>query len=317
MNQAKLVESLVASVGEVPGQVDVIGLQQYSLDDMQERSKRFLSALTDKEQRALDRDAWENRGDHSLLQLSLGSRAVMYHASGAIKYVSGLAPMEALFEKSMEKAYLTRMVEETARGLNLQEWAGKDGTLAFERLWQTKAQGFDRSGAKSEPVLCRVVGAYRHFVAGVPVLGAASVALKMAGNGKVDSMAMQVRASAAELVDKARIVNPALAATQISTQLSGLLGYGTDMTPADLIESQTMRFGYVDLGKRKSQRMLAPAYVAQVVLRHKEERQAYVFAVAASEKTYLPICQCGDDAPAVARRPVPVTTTTGSTIKRK
>jgi hypothetical protein len=57
-----------------------------------------------------------------------------------------------------------------------------------------------------------------------------------------------------------------------------------------------MQFGYFDLGKRKSQRVLAPAFLAQVVIRHKEERQAYMFAVSATEKSYLPFCQCGTEA---------------------
>jgi len=47
------------------------------------------------------------------------------------------------------------------------------------------------------------------------------------------------------------------------------------------------QFGYLDLGKRKTQRVLAPSYVAHVVLRHKTGRQAYVLAVRATERAYL------------------------------
>jgi hypothetical protein len=42
--------------------------------------------------------------------------------------------------------------------------------------------------------------------------------------------------------------------------------------------------------------LLAPAYVAQIILRHKQERQAYRFAVSASEKLYLPLDQGGHEA---------------------
>ena len=52
-------------------------------------------------------------------------------------------------------------------------------------------------------------------------------------------------------------------------------------------ESATLQFGYLDLGKRKTQRVLAPGYVAHVVLRHKTGRQAYVLAVRATERAYL------------------------------
>jgi hypothetical protein len=73
------------------------------------------------------------------------------------------------------------------------------------------------------------------------------------------------------------------------------------------IESQSLRFGYANLGKRKAQRVLAPIFLAQIVLRQEEERQGYMFAVAATEKAYLPLDHYGDDAlpgpsrPAAAR----------------
>ena len=51
--------------------------------------------------------------------------------------------------------------------------------------------------------------------------------------------------------------------------------------------SATLQLGYLDLGKRKSQRVLAHGYVARVVLRHKTGRQAYVLAVRATERACL------------------------------
>jgi hypothetical protein len=57
-----------------------------------------------------------------------------------------------------------------------------------------------------------------------------------------------------------------------------------------------MQFGYLDLGKRKAQRVLAPAYVAKIVLRHRRVRQAYVLAVAATERPYLDFPVYGNQA---------------------
>jgi hypothetical protein len=57
-----------------------------------------------------------------------------------------------------------------------------------------------------------------------------------------------------------------------------------------------MQFGYLDLGKRKPQRVLAPSYVAKIVLRHKTGRQAYVLAVAATERPYLNLPVFGSEA---------------------
>jgi len=55
MNEKYLIEGLVSSVGDLPTHVDVIGLQRFSLDDLQRRTKRFLSLVGDKERRSLDR----------------------------------------------------------------------------------------------------------------------------------------------------------------------------------------------------------------------------------------------------------------------
>jgi hypothetical protein len=295
MNEQLLIESLAKSVGRLPTQADVIGVQQFSVDDMQGRAKRFLTNLAMQEDRSPDRGDWQTRDDHTSIALPQGARALLYHASGAMKYSSGMTPFQSMFERVADRETLTRMVGEAARKYNVTQWAGPGGEIAFERLWQMKAQGEDKSGKRSEPVLTRIVGAYRHFIDGIPVLGAASVAVKLGGNGVLDSLGVQVRSRASEVIDQARIIGPEIGARQIASQLSSLIGYGKIATSAEMIESQTMRFGYLNLGKRKSQQMLAPAFMAQLVLRHKEERQAYLFVVPATEKTYLPMCQCGQE----------------------
>lgn len=295
MNQQLLIQGLSASVGKVPDQADVIGLQQLSLDDMHGRTQHFLSTLGEQEKLSFEHGDWQVRDDHTAVRLPQGARAMLYHASGSMKFASGVAPLEALFERQEDAERLTTRLEEAAKKYNLRQWAGAQGELAFERLWQMKAQGASKEGKLSEAVLCRIVGAYRHVIDGIPVLGAASAALRLTGDGRLDHLSVQVRPSAAQVVEKARIVAPEEAARQVSLQLASLLGNGKEPLPSDVIESQTMQFGYLSLGKRKAQQLLAPTFVSQVVLRHQQERQAYVFAVSATEKTYLPLCQCGGD----------------------
>ena len=302
MNEQRLMEALVASAGKVQSEAEVIGLKQYTLDELQARTRQFLALLGEREARSLDRGDWQAMDGQTVIRLPQGARAMLYHASGAMKYTAGYAPFDALFERVAPREELTRVLTAAASQCKLEQWAGERGEIVFERLWQTKAQGADRSGKLSEPVLCRIVGAYRHFLDGIPVLGAASVALKLTGNHAIDMLSVQVRPVAAETIDKARILSPEAGARQVALQLSTLLGRARDAVPDDALEEVSMRFGYLDLGKRKAQRLLAPAYMAQVTLRHKLEQQAYVFAVAATEKAYLPLCQCGGMAPAVARR---------------
>ena len=297
MDAQLLEQSLAGSAIKVPASADIIAVRQFSLDEMQSRARHLLSTIAEVSEDGCvtDRGDWTAGDAETTIQLAQGARAVLYHASGAVQYFSALTPLQALFKRIEDKEVLVRQVQEAARKLNIAEWAGEQGSIEFERLFQMKAQGADKGGRTSDVVLARAVGAYRHFVAGIPVLGAASVALRLAGNGAVDTLSLQVRPSAGERIDTAKIIAPELAARQLAQQLVSLLGAGREPLPGDAIESSVLHFGYLDLGKRKAQQLLAPAFVAQVVLRHKLEKQAYVLAVPATEKTYQPIFSRGDD----------------------
>jgi hypothetical protein len=288
MNEQTLIEKLAGGCANaVPERADIIALQQLSLDELRGRGQRFLTMIEQQDECSHDRADWTTHDDHTMVNLAQGARVVVYHASGALQYVSGMAPLENLFARVEEREPLIRQVEAVAKRLNVAAWAGDRSELVFERLWQNKAQGADRNDRRSEVVLARVVGAYRQRIGGIPVLGAASVAVKLAGDGRLDGLSIQMRQATGETIDTAPILAPELGARAIVQQLLALLGRSSKPLPGDVVESALLYFGYLDLGKRKTQRVLAPAYVAQVVLRHEMERQAYMLAVPATERPYL------------------------------
>jgi hypothetical protein len=96
--------------------------------------------------------------------------------------------------------------------------------VKFERLWSIKASAAGRDNKPASPVLCHVVGAYRHFGGDVPVLGPASIALKLAGGGRFDSLALNVRNTTSETVDRPALLAPGQAAANIALQLETLIG---------------------------------------------------------------------------------------------
>jgi hypothetical protein len=53
------------------------------------------------------------------------------------------------------------------------------------------------------------------------------------------------------------------------------------------IAPEWFRFGYLSLGRRRAQSILAPFYLASLSLRHEEESTAHVIAVAGSQDQYL------------------------------
>ncbi|MGH8854482.1 MAG: hypothetical protein ACREWI_09410, partial [Telluria sp.] len=199
---------------------------------------------------------------------------------------AGIAPLEVPFARVEERELLTRQVTEAAQRLKVNEWTGDGGSLAFERLWLSKAQGADPNGRVAEPALLRATGAWRHAIDGVPVLGAASVAITLAGGGLLDALQVRIRPGVAEILESAIVTPPEAGAQQIAGKLLSVLGNAKERLPADAVQVDTLRFGYLDLGKRKAQRVLAPVYVAQVRVRHRLETQGYVFAVPATERAY-------------------------------
>ncbi|WP_306396010.1 hypothetical protein [Telluria beijingensis] len=303
MNQQTLIDNLMKTGAHaVPGRADVIALTPLTRDDARAGMNRFLTALHEADICRHDRANLADRGERSVAHLADGARAVVYHASGALQYVSGLAPFQAPYERLEETPALVRQLEQAAQRLDLAAWVNERGNLAFERLWQTKARGADRDQRLSDTLLVRATGAWRHAVDEIPVLGAASVALRLAGDGTVDALSMRIRHSDAEVLDTAPVIEAELAARQLAERLAGVLGKSKERLPADVVQSAAMRFGYLDLGRRKAQRVLAPAYVAQIVLQHRLERQAYVLAVSATERPYLELPLFGSEAPQLRAR---------------
>lgn len=303
MNEQSLIDSLAAACeGQHPNRADVLALRPISQDDVRARANRFVGMIHEVDACSRDHLNFVKHDDRTLVLLAGGARAVVYHASGALQFSAGIAPFQAPFERVEDPEVLTRLLAASAQRLNLGEWAGDNGSLAFERLFQSKGQGADREGQASEPVLFRATGAWRHAIGGIPVLGAASVALTVSGDGALDTLAVRIRPALSEKLDSAVIIAPELAARQVAARLASVLGDAKERLPGDVVTSQTMRFGYLDLGKRKAQRLLAPVFVAQVVLRHRLESQGYVFAVAATERHYLNLPLFGAEAVATRSR---------------
>jgi len=295
MKEKEFITRMADRVKAVPPRADIFAVRRYSRDDLERRTKHLLAKTAEACNLSLDRGDWIAQQDRTLIHLPSGARAVAYHASGAIRLVTGLGPMESLFKKTENRKTLTKLVEGVFRQLKIDEGLNPDESVQFERLWQIKASATNPKGKTVQPVLCRVVGAYRHFVGKYPVLGAASVAVKLAGGGNLDSLTVEIRETTGETVDQAKILRPDQAARQILSQLSGLMN--NSKSPAsEFAEPQFFRFGYLSLPKRKAQRLLAPVYVAAIEIKGAEERQGYLFAVPATEKTYLPLCLDGSEA---------------------
>jgi len=286
MNEHTLVQSLASAGEQLPTEADIILTQALTRTQLRARARQFVSLLQEHDICPHDNaGSWTEADDQTTIHLPDNARATLYHASGALRYVSGLGPAEAAFAQRTDTASLQRLLEERAGKLPLAAWTGPNSQLRFERLFQTRGQAADPTGKQSAVTLFRAIGAWRQVIGPLPVLGAASVALKLAGGGQVAGLQLNIRPGSGETAERAKLVEPIVGARQIVQQLASVLGVRE--VSGDLVQSATLQLGYLDLGKRKAQTVLAPAYVARIVLRHKDVRQAYVLAVSATEKPYL------------------------------
>lgn len=297
-----LIEEIASSVGDVPREVDVLTVRRLSREELEMRVRRLIHSVQEAYELRLERVDRIVRDDLTVLRMPGGSRLTIYQASGAMKFVAGLNPMESLFEKVDSLDELVRLVEKSVERTKVLSLAGPGESIRFERLWRIKASAADRRGKVTKPILCRVVGAFRHVIRGIPVWGPASVAIKLAGGMRLDSLTVQVRETTGEIVDRVAVLPPVQAVRQIIMQARSLIG--TSKTDAgERIEPLSLRFGYLGLPKRKSQHFLAPVYISEVRIRG-DEPQAYLLAVPASETSYAPLCMHGVDAAAIGVRGV-------------
>lgn len=292
MEKNTFIDKLIGKTSDIPSQADVIELKQLSLDDMHRRSRKLLSVIGHSCGCNYERGDWSVQQDSTLIRLPQGARAMIYHASGAMRLDTGMAPMERLFAKMEEKTGLTKLVERTARTLNIQQWVAETEQLKFERLWQIKAAAADKSGKMLEPVLCRAIGAYRHYVNELPVLGAASVAVKVAAEGQLDSLSVLARQTSGRTLDRIKTISAEQALEKVYQQLGRLMGKGK-IPLAEIAHPQSIQFGYLSLSKRKSQRLLEPAYMVMVSIEGQQEAQGYMFAIPGSDSPYMPLARVG------------------------
>jgi hypothetical protein len=287
MDMNKLAESLSSHQHKVPDEIAILALRRPSIDDLHRKLKKLLKSSEDVCGFPLERGHWTRFDDRTLVRLPNGGYAAMYHASGALKLFSGMAPMDNLCKETPSRESMVARTEDVVKQMGLMEQLPRGQSLAFERLWQIKAAGVDRSGKQSETVVCRSIAAYRHFIGDVAVLGAASVTVKMAGDQSLDSMTMHMRGPAVEPLETAKTIHPEKALRQILQKVTEKLSHAKEKDEITIEADRPLQFGYINLGKRKPQRLLAPAYVASISVTHAQEAQAFMVVVPATERPYM------------------------------
>jgi hypothetical protein len=298
----EFVDRLIAVEQKIPERLEIPALRAPTIAEGEGRLRRLLEVVGESAGEKTGRTEWRREEGRTIVRMASGGRAAAYHASGAMQLSTGLAPMEHLYPAIPERDALEKDVRAFGDRIGLGSWVGKGEELRFERLWQIKAQGASAVGNPTEPVLCRAVGAHRHVVRGFPVWGAASATIALAGD-LLDRVTVQVRETTGEVLTDAPILPLDRVATTVAARVRVLLG-GSNVDLDDIAEPAPLQFGYVSLGRRKPQRLLAPAFVASVKIGGAYPH-GLAFVIAATEEPFIAFEPAALEAPPIFARRKP------------
>jgi hypothetical protein len=287
---SSLAEQLSSMIEGVPEAVDVVQLAQPDVGTVHRRLRDLVGQVTGATGLEPGRLEVESKGVRTVMSIPGRLRAVGFHASGAMSVTLGLAPFDDIFGADQGDEELTGLSRRAAEGLGLSRLLPEGESLPFERLWRIKAAAGDRTGKVTEPVLCRAVGAFRHFVNELPVYGRASATVELAAEGRLASASLSVRRFAGDdggrTVAKAPVRQPEAAAQEVAARLDRSFG-GLENPDGTRLVAEWFRFGYLSLGRRRTQALLAPFYLASVAVEHEYEASAQIIAVSGTEEQFV------------------------------
>lgn len=294
------IERLVELAGELPRETAVLALHEQP-----EAWKLGLSRayqLSESLGWKVHQEETPRRRATTLLRDPEQGRITVFRESGAVSVHSSIAPFDELFDHDPGDESLTSNLSRRLDGLGLAAPQSETERLSFERLWRIRAAGSDAKGTVSDPVLCRAVGAFRHSVRDLPVLGRASAHVEMTGHGNISSMSTMLRTPRdheSQVVTTVKPRDPYEAAAEVASRVARILGsqkFGAEVT------AESFSFGYLSLGRRRAQAVLTPFFVATVTIEGDQTRSAHVVPVAGSHERFIKLPR-GSAAAGPVRKP--------------
>lgn len=242
--------------------------------------------------------------DRTKIRLPEGAGLQLFNVSGAMMLERGWSAFEHVISNDtgqVDREVLNRQVEEGVQHLELDRSRGRE-ELRFERLWQLKAAGMTRERERGPVALTRVVGAFRRYLYDLPVWGRASVFVKVAAEGQVDSAGIDWRPVSQNPIDQARVLDPKDAAKRTLDELSVYLP-GGQFTLEDYAP-EFFSLGYFSLPKRRVQAVMQPVWVAMFRGRGPTTLNR-LLVVPGATKIYEPIGRIVQAPPADVIKPEP------------
>jgi hypothetical protein len=300
----ELIENLIRKAQFYQEQVPIFQIKQIPLPilekDAEDFARRFVEYCGMKESKM----STMKKPNRTILQFPEGIKLKVYHASGAMIMDRGWNPLQNIISEKVEKVEKDLFIKQSQEAINnlKLDRSGKNEELRFERLWQIKASGMTKEGKQGNITLARTVGAFRRYLNDLPVWGRASVFIKLASEGQVDSWGLDWRNVCDKPIDEVETLNPDDGAKKIMEEFQTTLP-NISFTLEDF-EPELFAMGYFSQPKRRAQTIMQPVWIAMfrakgwTTLNH-------LIVVPALRVPYEPICRIVKHLPSEETRPLP------------
>lgn len=294
-----LVSALVDRADGVLDRAPVLHIEQPSVDDsiaLAQSTARFV---------------WNQFGECSLLPEHVGAtlsrmrlpnegRVDVFHSSGAIAaYMHPPTSRQPLTtdERHADRKALSAVAERIAETI-AQPHVSADDELRFESRWELKGQGVTLKGEKSPVALFELLGAFRRYLHGLPVLGRASIHVALGGGSVVTRWGIDWRRVRTKPIAETEIISPEKGAKRVLDDLF----WRRPERPFTLADFEVDAFtlGYLSLSRRRLQFVMQPAWLA-VLAPRAPMTMGTIVAVPAAPQSFEPLTHARMPTPAARR----------------
>jgi hypothetical protein len=292
--------ALIGKISHYQARALVFRTRELHLPEMEAEVLAFARRFTDDASRRTKVPIRRANG-RIIVSLPGGGRVIAFEASGALLGKRHLGPLEQPITKVHDALTFEQELKDAMRALGLDVLTDDRNRLSFERLWRIKAGSISLAGKRGQELLCRVVGAFRRELAGLPVWGRASVFVELGGTALITAAGRDWRACKDEPLEEVPIVDPNVGADRVLEELSTRVCRRTLTT--DDYEPELFALGYFSFPVRRPQGYFQPVYVAKLNAAIRSTPKGVlgpnkIIVVPAASGVYEPI------APAIAAPPL-------------
>jgi hypothetical protein len=307
MAAAPLKRALIDRVSHHQARALVFRVRELSLRELETDVLAFAHRFTDDAKPRM-KTSMRRAAGRVVVSLPGGGRVIAFETSGAMLGKKHLGPVEQPITKVEDAPVFEQQIKDATRTLGLDVLADDRNRLVFERLWRIKAGSTSVEGHRGQELLCRVVGAFRRELTGLPVWGRASVFVELGGTGLITAAGRDWRACSDEPLEEVPTVDPEVGADRVLEELSTRVRQRSLTT--DDYEPELFAMGYFSFPVRRPQSYFQPVYVAKLnaVVRATPKEvlsRNEVIVVPAASGVYEPIAPPMAAPPLSAEKAVP------------